>query len=244
MSRDANRPENRLLAALPTEEYQRLLPHIEFVTLTAKQVLHIPGEPVEYVYFPCTGIVSLVNILENGTTIELSLVGNEGMVGIQAFLGDNTMPHQAMSQVSGRSGRIPVLPFKTECDRKETLHNLLLRYTRFLLIETAQGTACNSIHTIDSRLARWLLAASDRLQSNELALTQDLIAQMLGIRRAGVTVAAGTFQQAGMIRYHRGEITILNRDSLKAIACECYQLIKTELDQLMGDAYNSSPNED
>ena len=214
-----------------------MLPHLETVSLVVREILHVPGEPVEYVYFPNQGIVSLVSILENGSTIELSLVGQEGIVGIQAFLGNSTLPYQAIVQIAGDGVRMPVAHFQAEYSRRGALQNLLLHYIRFLLIKIAQGTACNGAHTIEERLARWLLEVSDRLHSDDLPLTQDVIAQMLGIRRAGVTVAAGVFQQAGMIRYRRGEITILNRENLESTTCECYQIIKTELDRLLHTEY-------
>lgn len=242
MPQDSNRSEkkteNRLLAALPAEAYQRLLPHLEPVSLSLKTVIHRPGEPIDYVYFPHRALISLVTILEDGSTVENSLVGREGMVGVQAILGNTPMPHQAIVQVPNGGVRLPVSVLQTEFDRNEDLHDLLLRYLRFLLIETAQGNACNSNHSIEERLARWLLNVSDRRQSAELPLTQEFIAQMLGIRRAGVTVAAGAFQQAGMIRYRRGNILILDRESLKATTCECYHVIKGELERLLGVEYS------
>jgi len=231
------RPKNRLLAALPDKDYQRLVPHIEVVSLESRQVVQNSSELIKYVYFPYEALISLVQVLEDGSTIELSLVGSEGMVGIQAFLGNSTMPYQAVTQVAGKSGRMTVASFQSECKCDSALFKLLLRYLRFLLIETTQGTACNSFHIIEERLARWLLTASDRLKSYYLPFTQDSIAQMLGIRRASVTVAAGTFQQAGIIHYHRGEITILNREDLEATACGCYKVIKTELEQLLSNDY-------
>ncbi|GAB4440388.1 MAG: Crp/Fnr family transcriptional regulator [Cyanobacteria bacterium J069] len=214
------------------------MPHLEPVSLSLKTIVHRPGEPIEHVYFPHRALISLVTILEDGSTVENSLVGREGMVGIQAFLGNGTMPHQAIVQVPNGGVRMSLAAFKAEFNRNGPLHDLLLSYLRFLFIETAQGNACNSMHTVEERLARWLLNVSDRRQSNELPLTQEFIAQMLGIRRAGVTVAAGIFQQAGMIRYRRGNIVILDHESLKATTCECYQVIKTELDQLLGTEYS------
>lgn len=226
-----------MLAALPAEEYQRLLPHLEPVSLPLRQILHIPGEPIEYVYFPHQALISLVTILEDGSTIENCLVGKEGMLGVQSCLGDDTMPYQAIVQIADGGVRMLVAVFRAEFNRKETLHDLVLCYLRVLFIQFAQGTACNSTHTVEERLARWLLTVGDRLKSNELLLTQESIAQMLGTRRAGVTVAAGIFQQAGMIRYRRGHITILNRESLEATTCECYQVIKTALNRLLDTDY-------
>jgi len=235
-------PQNRLLAALPASEYQQLLPHIENVSLVSRQILQNPREAIEYVYFPYEALISLVQVLEDGSTIEVNLVGNEGMVGIQAFLGNTTMPYQAVTQLAGKSGRISVTAFQAECNYDSALFKLLLKYLRFLLLETAQGLACNSAHIVEERLARWLLTASDRLDSHYLPFTQDAIAQMLGIRRASVTVAAGVFQQAGMIYYQRGEITILDRENLEATACECYKVIKTELEQLLSSDYQQPRN--
>lgn len=231
------RPENLLLAALPSEDFQRLLPQLQPVSLTLRQIIHIPGVPIEYVYFPYQALISVVTILGDGSTIENNLVGKEGMVGIQSFLGNDAMPFQAIVQIEDGGVRLPVAAFKAELSRKGALHDLLLRYMRFLFIETTQGAACHSTHPVQERLARWLLNVSDRLHSNELPLTQEIIAQMLGTRRAGVTVAAGVLQQAGMIRYRRGNITILDRESLEATTCECYQVIKTELDHLLNIEY-------
>jgi CRP-like cAMP-binding protein len=230
-SQSSSQSENQFLAALPTEVYQRLSLYLETVSLAIRDILHVPNEPIEYVYFPTQALISLVNVLEDGSMIELSLASKKGMVGIQAFLGNSTMPYQAICQVAGNSLRIPVAPFQAECNRKEALQDLLLRYTRFFLIETAQGTACNGAHSLEERLARWLLTVSDRLEFNELPLTQEFIAQMLGVRRPGVTIAAGILQQAGIIRYRRGEITILSRENLEATACECYQVVKTEMNR-------------
>lgn len=233
-----DRPANQLLAALPVEAYQRLLPHLELISLPLRKVVHQPNEAIEYVYFPNQALISLVTILEDGSTVENSLVGREGMIGIQVVLGNRTMPHQAIVQISNGGMRMPIAALMAEFNRKEALHDLLLRYLRFLLIDVSQGNCCNSIHSIEERFARWLLTVSDRLQSNELPLTQEFIAQMLGTRRASVTVAAGMLQQAGMIRYRRGQITILNRENLEATTCECYQVLKAEYDQLLSAEYS------
>jgi CRP-like cAMP-binding protein len=232
MSQILAKPGNRLLAALPTADYQRLLPKLELVSLPLRQIIHLPGESIAYVYFPDRALISLVTVLEDGSTVENSLVGKEGMVGIQAFLG-NEMPHQAIVQVQGDGMRLPIAAFQAEFNRQEALHDLVLCYLRFLLVEMAQSNACNCNHTLEERLARWLLNVSDRLKDKNLPLTQEFIAQMLGTRRAGVTVAAGILQQAGMIRYRRGNISILNRENLEATTCECYRVIKTELDRLL-----------
>ncbi|MEX0268064.1 Crp/Fnr family transcriptional regulator [Leptolyngbyaceae cyanobacterium UHCC 1019] len=232
MSQNLLQPENRLLSALPAADYQRLLPHLEAVSLPLRKIIHLPGGSLEHVYFPYQALISLVTILEDGSTVENSLVGREGMVGIQAFLG-NEMPHQAIVQVEGDGVRLPIAAFKAEFDQNGALHNLVLSYLRFLMVEMAQGNACNCNHTLEERLARWLLNVSDRLDDKNLPLTQEFIAQMLGTRRAGVTVAAGILQQAGMIRYRRGNITILNRENLEATTCECYRVIKTELNRLL-----------
>jgi len=224
---------NRLLAALPAEEYQRLLPHLEDVSLPRDQILYEEGEPIEYVYFPYHSIVSLVSTMEDGTTVEIGLVGNDGMVGIAVVLGGNSTTTRAIVQIPGKASRIKAKTLKTEFNQGGALQRSLLRYTQALLTHMAQGVACNRLHTIEERLARWLLTVQDRMQSNDLPLTQEFISQMLGTRRSSVTVAAGMLSKAGMIRYCRGKITILNRESLEATTCECYRVIQSEYERLL-----------
>ena len=224
---------NRLLAALPAEDYQRLASHLEFVELSLHQVLYEQGEPIEYVYFPDRAIVSLVTVMEDGTTMEVSLVGQEGMVGIPAILGGYTTTTQAIVQVADRALRMSANALRTEFNRGGALQKLLLHYTQFLLAQVSQTAICNRLHPLEARFARWLLLVQDSIQSNELPLTQEFVAQMLGVRRSGITVAAGTLRQSGIIYYTRGRITVLNRQSLEATACECYRVIQKEYNVLL-----------
>jgi len=234
ISRDPpNSIENRLLAALPAEDYQRLVPHLELVPLKFQQVLYEPGEPIAYVYFPHRAIISLLSTMEDGTTVEVGLVGIDGMVGTAVILGGNTTTTLANVQVAGYGMRMKAERLKSEFNRGGALQSLLLLYTQALITQVSQIAACNRLHTLEERLARWLLTIQDRVQSEDLPLTQEFISQMLGTRRSGVTVAAGTLQQAGMICYTRGKITILNRQALEATTCECYKLIKTEYERLL-----------
>jgi CRP-like cAMP-binding protein len=226
-------PKNRLLAALPAEVYQRLLPHLEVVDLPVEQVIHGYNEPAEYIYFPQQGIVSLVSIMANGATVEVGLVGKEGMVGMQALLGGNTMPNQAFAQIPGQATRIRTEHLQVEFDRGGALQKLLLRYVQALYTQVSQTAACNRLHTIEARLARWLLLVRYSLEADEILLTQEYISQMLGTRRAGVTEAASDLQKAGLIRYRRGRITILDPADLEAVACECYQVVRDEFDRLL-----------
>jgi CRP-like cAMP-binding protein len=225
---------NRLLAALPDAEYQRLVPHLEYVPLPLKQVLYTMGESIEYVYFPHRAIVSLVSTPKEGSNVEVGLVGNEGMVGIPAALGDNIATTTAMVQREGSGMRMEASLLKTEFQQGGSLQNLLLWYTQALYAQTSLTAACNALHQLDEKLARWLLLVYDRVESNELQLTQEFISQMLGVRRAGVTEAANRLQTAGLIRYIRGRITILNRQGLEAASCSCYGIIKGEYDRLLG----------
>ena len=226
--------QNRLLAALPTEEYQRLAPYLELVSLPIHKVLYESGEPIRHVYFPCKALVSLVSNMENGSTIEVGLVGSEGMVGIPVFLGSNTTNTNAFVQIADGGVRMETERFKAELNQGGALQRLLLQYTQALLTQVSQTAACNRLHTVEERLARWLLTVSDRMESDQFLLTQEFIAQMLGTRRSGVTVAAGTLSQAGMIRYTRGKITIIDRQSLESTSCECYQIVKDEFVRLLG----------
>jgi CRP-like cAMP-binding protein len=224
---------NQLLAALPDAEYQRLVPYLESVSLPLKQVLHKAGESIEYVYFPHRAIVSLIATPEKGSKVEVGLVGNEGVVGIPSVLGDNIATTTAMVQVADSGMRMEASLLKTEFGQGGVVQSLLLRYTQALYALTLQNAACNRLHQIDERLARWLLLVCERVGSNELLLTHEFIAEMLGVRRAGVTEAANRLQQAGLIRYHRGRISILNRQKLEAASCSCYGIIKGEYARLL-----------
>lgn len=234
VSKRVSMPGNRLLAALSTSEYQRLVPHLEFVPLSLKQILYDSGEVLRYIYFPNNqAIVSLVSTMENGSTVEVGLVGNEGMVGIPVILGGNCTNNQAIVQMAGSAMRMNARLLKSEFERGGELQRQLLLYTQALLTLVSQTAVCNRLHTVEERLSRWLLSVQERIHSDELPLTQELISHMLGTRRAGVTVAAGTLSKAGMIRSTRGRITIVNQEDLEATSCECYRLIKAEFERLL-----------
>ena len=226
--------ENWLLAALSDREYERLIPHLELVSLSRHQVLYDAGEEISHVYFLNQALVSLVSIMTDGAIVEVGIVAKEGMAGMPVCWGGNATITQAMVQISGTAMRMKAEQFLTQFNRDGALHSLLLRYTQALYTHTAQSAACNRLHTLEERFARWLLTVRDRIQSNELPLTQEFISHMLGTRRSGVTLAASTFQQAGMIRYSRGKITILNQENLELTACECYKVIKDEFNRLLG----------
>ena len=225
--------QNHLLAALPPAEFARLLPHLEWVSLPLGQVLYESGEQMRHVYFPTTSIVSLLYVLEDGGSAEIAVVGNEGIVDVSLFMGGETTPSRAAVQSAGEAYRLKGQLLKQEFNRSGELQHLLLRYTQALLTQMAQTAVCNRHHTVDQQLCRWLLLSMDRLPSNELTMTQELIANMLGVRREGVTEAAGKLQRAGLIEYHRGRITVLDRVGLEARTCECYAVVKKEFDRLL-----------
>ncbi len=225
---------NKLLAALPDSEYERLYPHLKPISLSVKQVIYEAAEPITHVYFPENAVVSIVTTMEDGSTAEVGVVSNEGIVGIPVILGDNTTTTRAFVQIPGAGMQMNADVFKSEFNRGGALQTLLLRYVQAVYSEVSQGVACNRLHTLEERLARWLLTVSDRLESEEFPLTQEFIAQMLGVRRSGVTVAASTLSRAGIISYHRGHINILNREDLEATSCECYRVIQNEFTRLLG----------
>jgi CRP-like cAMP-binding protein len=224
---------NKLLAALPTNDYERLIPHLKLVSLPTRQVIYEPGEPIKQVYFPQNAVVSIVTGMKDGSTVEVGIVSNEGMVGIPVILGGSTTTTKAFVQVAGTGVQIDADVLRTEFNRGGAIQNLLLRYIRATYTELTQGCACNRLHTLEERLARWLLTVSDRLESEEFPLTQEFIAQMLGVRRSGVTVAASALSRAGMISYQRGQINILNREDLEETSCECYRVIQNEFARLL-----------
>jgi CRP-like cAMP-binding protein len=225
----ANRPPptgnlNRLLAALPAADYARILPALTVVPLKLKNVLHKPGEPIRDVYFPGGGFVSVLTVLEDGGMVEVATIGREGMVGASAVLDGGPVPSTAMVQAeTDTCYRMAVADFRREVDRRGAFFGLLARYSQALVGFMMQSTACNAVHSVEQRLARWLLLASDRVGSNEFPLTQEFVAMMLGASRPTVTVVAGTLQKAGLIRYRHGRITIVDRESLEAASCECYK---------------------
>jgi CRP-like cAMP-binding protein len=224
--------KNQLLAALPPEEWQRWKPQLEAVDMPLGDVLYEPGITLSHVYFPTTAIVSLLYVMENGASAEIAVVGQEGVVGISIFMGGGSTPSRAVVQSAGKGYRIPSRFIQDEFTRAPVLH-LLLRYTQALITQMAQTAVCNRHHTLDQQLCRWLLLSLDRLQGDELVMTQELIANMLGVRREGVTEAALKLQAAGMIRYARGRITVLDRPALEERTCECYAVVKKEYDRLL-----------
>jgi CRP-like cAMP-binding protein len=225
--------DNQLLAALPPPELQRWLPLLEPVPLKLGQVLYESGKRMGHVYFPTTAIVSLLYVLEDGASAEIAVVGHEGVVGISLFMGGETTPSRAVVQSAGLGFRLPGQAVKDEFERAGPVMHLLLRYTQALITQMAQTAVCNRHHTLDKQLCRWLLLSLDRLQGNDLVMTQELIANMLGVRREGVTEAALALQAAGLIRYTRGHITVLDRAGLQARTCECYAVVKNEYDRLL-----------
>ncbi len=227
--------QNHLLASLSSQDFERLAPSLEAVHLTLGTTLHKPGAHMNCVYFPTTAIVSLLYVLESGASAEIAVVGNEGIVGIALFMGGETTPNQAVVQSEGGAYRLPGQQLKLEFERAGALQHLLLRYTLALLSQMAQTAVCNRHHSIDQQLCRWLLLSLDRLPSNELSMTQELIANMLGVRREGVTEAAGRLQSAGLIHYNRGRITVLDRPGLEARVCECYEVVRKEFRRLLPD---------
>jgi CRP-like cAMP-binding protein len=226
--------QNHLLAALSAEEFTRLLPNLQAVSLSLGQVIYESGERMEYVYFPTTAIISLLYIMENGATAEIGVVGNDGLVGIALFMGGDTTPNRAVVQSAGRAFKMRAKMLKEEFIRARRFHNLLLRYTQALITQISQTAVCNRLHSVDQQLCRWLLLSHDRLPSDRLIMTHDLIANMLGVRREGVTHAAKRLQEAGYISYVRGDMTILDRKGLEVKACECYQVVRNEYDRLFG----------
>jgi len=227
--------QNHLLDALPEETYQRLLPMLELIELPLGQALYESGGKLNYVYFPTTSIVSLLYVLESGASAEIAVVGNEGVLGIALFMGGETTPSRAVVQSAGYGYRMRAQLLKQEFNRAGPMMQLLLRYTQALITQMTQTAVCNRHHTVEQQLCRWLLLSLDRLSNNEVSMTQELIANMLGVRREGVTEAAGKLQQAGEIQYSRGRITVLNRPLLEKRVCECYQVVKTEFDRLLPD---------
>lgn len=226
---------NQILSKLPAEEYEHLSPYLEPLTLSLGDILYYPQDPVTHVYFPNRGTLSVVSTFENGGGVEVGVVGNEGMFGLNVVLGSVITPHEAMVQLPGDGLRAPSDLIKREFKRGGLLHDLLLRYTQALIIQISQAAACNNSHPLEGRLARWFLMSHDRAMTDELELTHEFIAIMLGTRRAGVTVAAGKLQDEGVIKYKRGHIQIVDRAGLEKISCECYRIVKKEFDRLLSD---------
>jgi CRP-like cAMP-binding protein len=233
MSASHKARQNRLLAALPAPVYKRLLHHLEPAALELGSVIYESGGHLDYVYFPTDCLVSLLFVMENGATAEIAVVGKEGLVGIALFMGGDTTPSRAVVQSAGCAYRLKADILKAEFRRGDPLQQLLLRYTQALITQMAQTAVCNRHHSVEQQLCRWLLLSLDRLPRNELLMTQELIANMLGVRREGVTKAAGSLQEAGLIHYSRGRITVPDRKKLEARVCECYAVVRKEYDRLL-----------
>ena len=228
-----NKPINRLLAALPPEDYQRLLPDLQPVELPQHKILYNAGEDYDYAYFPAHSIVSTVAIMENGSTTEIGVIGNEGMVGLPIILDTGYTNSTAIVQVGGDGCKISAKRLQEEIERGGALKRLLMRYIQARFIQLGQTAACNRYHNVEQRFARWLLSVRDNIQKDEFQLTQEFISQMLGVRRTGVSEVAAKFQQAGIIQYKRGFIRIVSPQQLEAATCECYQLIYREFSRLL-----------
>jgi CRP-like cAMP-binding protein len=228
-----NPRQNLLLAALPAAELKRLRPHLQPVHLELGHVLYEPGRHLDHVYLPTNSIVSLLYVMEDGSSAEIAVVGDEGVVGISLFMGGETTPSRAVVQSAGNLFKLPGAVLKTEFGRGGAMQHLLLRYTQALITQMSQTAVCNRHHSVDQQLCRWLLLSLDRLQGDELVMTQELIANMLGVRREGVTEAAGKLQDAEVIRYRRGHIKVLDREKLESLSCECYAVVKRETDRLL-----------
>jgi CRP-like cAMP-binding protein len=241
MSRKQDPNQNHLLAALLDAEFDRLSPHLESIPMRLGDVLCESGGKLDYVYFPTTAIISLHYLLENGGSSEIAGVGNEGVLGVSLFMGGGSTPSRAVVQTGGYGYRLPVRILMEEFNRAGAVMRLLLRYTQALLTHMSQTAVCNRHHTVEQQLCRWLLLTLDRLTSNELTMTQELIANMLGVRREGVTEAAGRLQGYGYISYRRGHITVLDRAGLEQHVCECYAVVKKEFGRLLSDVRNRQP---
>jgi CRP-like cAMP-binding protein len=233
--------QNHLLAALPAAEFDPLAANLQLVPMQLGDVLYEPGEQLQHAYFPTTSIVSLHYVIESGASAEIAGVGNEGVVGISLFMGGDTTPSSAVVQTAGHGYRLPRQFLKTQFNLAGPLQRLLLRYTQALITQMAQTAVCNRHHSIEQQLCRWLLVTLDRVPSGQLVMTQELVASMLGVRREGITEAAGRLQQAGVIRYRRGHIAVLDRTGLEERSCECYGVVKAEIDRLLADFPRGDP---
>lgn len=233
MAAPLSRNANHLLDGLSEDARNRVFPYLESVSLPLGKVLYEPGDTLKHVYFPIDSIVSLLYVMESGASAEISVVGNEGIIGVALFMGGESIPSRALVQSAGTAWRLSGRRLKDEFSRHSDFMLLMLRYTQALLTQMAQTAVCNRHHHIDQQLCRWLLLSLDRLPDNQLIMTQELIANMLGVRREGVTESAGKLQDLGVIEYHRGKITVLDREKLEQLSCECYAVVKTETDRLL-----------
>ena len=229
--------QNHLLAALPAEELARLAPYLEWVPMPLGQMLYEPGEQLQHAYFPTTSIISLQYVMESGASSESAGVGNEGLVGVSLFMGGDTTPSSAVVQTAGYAYRLKRHQLKEEFERGGVMQRLLLRYTQGLITQMSQTAACNRHHSLEQRLCRWLLLTLDRVSTSEFVVTHELVASMLGVRREGVSEAAGKLQSAGLIRYRRGHIVVLQRKGLETHSCECYLVVKKEMSRLMDEVH-------
>jgi CRP-like cAMP-binding protein len=225
--------ENRLLVALPKDEYDHLLPHLEKVSLPLREILYEANGPIAHVFFPLVGVVSLV-IMDSGFTLEVGIIGNEGMVGTPVFLESDRSPTMAIAQIPGEAMRMEVKAFQKEMKRHGPLFGLVQRHTQSMINQISQSIVCNHRHSVEKRMCRWLLMSHDRAGADEFQLTHEFLAQMLGVCRPTVTAVAGTLQKAGLITYHRGRITVIDRKGLEGACCECYKVVVKELDRLLG----------
>ncbi len=227
--------ENRLLAALPREVYEKLAPNLKRVSLQQGTILHHPGQAIEELYFPIDCLLSITITMSDGSTAEAGMIGNREVMGVNAFMGGReTTQTQYIVQMAGSAIKVDARPLLEEFDRNKDMRNVLLRYTQALIAQLSQTTGCNSLHQLEQRLPRWLLEAQDRIDSDDLKLTQEFLGHMLGVRRAGVTQAAQKLQDRGLIRYHRGHVQILDQQGLEASSCECFRTLREEYDRLLG----------
>lgn len=238
-----NPQQNHLLAALPASEFKRLLPYLELVPMPLGEALYESGGRLQHAYFPTTSIVSLLYVMEDGASAEIAVVGNEGVLGIALFMGGESTPSRAVVQSAGYGYRLKAQLLKNEFNRAGPVLCLLLRYTQALITQMAQTAVCNRHHSVEQQLCRWLLLSLDRLPTNDLSMTQELIANMLGVRREGVTEAAGKLQRAGLINYSRGRIVVLDRPGLEQTVCECYAVVKKEFDRLLTEIPYAAPHQ-
>jgi CRP-like cAMP-binding protein len=230
--------QNTLLAALPGAARERLAPNLKLMDMPLGKVLYESGDKLYHAYFPTESIISLLYVIESGASAEISMVGNEGVIGVALFMGGESVPSRAIVQSAGHAFQLPRQALMAEFNRREELQKLLLRYTQALITQMAQTAVCNRHHTIEQQLCRWLLLSLDRLPDNRLIMTQELIAHLLGVRREGVTAAAGKLQSLGVIEYHRGKITVIDRLRLETLSCECYAVVKKETDRLLPHSYS------
>jgi CRP-like cAMP-binding protein len=224
------RPANKILANLPDDEFEQIRPKLRAVSFPIGEILYLPEQKIEHAYFVERGVVSLLAALEDGSTVEAGVIGPEGVAGISVILGANSTPNQALTQSDVEALRISAADLVTEFRKNGKLHDSLLRFVHTMFSQVTQTAACNRLHTLDQRLARWLLMIQDRVNGNKFTLTQEFLSRMLGVRRAGVTVAANDLRHSGMIDYHRGDIVIVNRQGLETVSCECYRIVKQEYD--------------